>query len=70
MKAFLHYFFGKGENIEFTNFSLAHFLPILVVAVLIYLIYRKREQILTWKYEEKFRYILAMMLIVSEMSYY
>lgn len=43
MKEFLHYFFGKGETIEFTNFSLAHFLPIILVAALIYLIYRKRE---------------------------
>lgn len=70
MKEFLHYFFGKGETIEFTNFSLAHFLPILLVAALIYLIYRKREQILTCKYEEKFRYALAFILIVSEMAYY
>ena len=70
MKAFLRYFFGQGKQIEFTNFSLAHFLPILVAAAVIFLIYRKREQILSSKYEEKYRYILAFMLIVSEMSYY
>lgn len=70
MKEFLRYFFGKGEQIEFINFGLAHFLPILVVAAVIFLIYRKREQILNGKWEEKFRYILAFTLIVSEMSYY
>ena len=43
MKAFLDYFFGAGTEIEFTNFSLAHFLPILVAAGLIFVIYRFRE---------------------------
>ena len=70
MKEFLHYFFGKGEQIEFTYFTLAHFLPILVAVAVIILIYRNREHILNSRFEEKYRYILAFMLIVSEMSYY
>ena len=44
MKDFFKYFFGAGTEIEFTNFSLAHFLPILLVAGLIYLIYRYRNR--------------------------
>lgn len=70
MKAFLRYFFGQGEQVEFTNFGFSHFAPILLAAAVIFLIYRKREQISGCRFEEKFRYILAFMLIVSEMSYY
>lgn len=70
MKDFLIYFFGQGENVEFKNFTLAHFLPILFAGALIYLIYRFRKNISLSKHESKFRYILAFALIISEMSYY
>lgn len=70
MKDFFKYFFGAGTEIEFTNFSLAHFLPILLVAGLIYLIYRYRNRLQGWRHEELMRYILAFALIISEMSYY
>ena len=70
MKDFLIYFFGKGDAIEFTNFSFAHFAPILVAAALIFLIYRKRDTLRSSKYDITIRYVLAFALIVSEMSYY
>ena len=70
MLDFLNYFFGKSESVEFTNFSLAHFLPIIVTAVIIFFIYRFRENIQNMKNEIVFRYILAFTLIISEMSYY
>jgi len=70
MKDFLLYFFGKGETVEFTNFTLAHFLPILLAVGLIFLIGRFRGQIRHWQHEEKLRYALAFLLIISEMSYY
>ena len=70
MLGFLNYFFGKGETVEFTNFTLAHFMPILVVAGIIFLIYRFRRNIRDLKNEMTFRYILAFILISSEMSYY
>lgn len=70
MLDFLNYFFGKSENIEFTNFSLAHFLPIVITAAIIFLIYRFRENIKDMKNEIAFRYIIAFTLIFSEMSYY
>ena len=38
MLEFLKYFFGKGETEEFTNFTLAHFLPILLAVAVIFLI--------------------------------
>ena len=70
MKGFIEYFFGQGEQIEFTNFTLAHFLPILVTVALIYLVWRFRKQIGAFRHESVFRYTLAFILIISEMSYY
>lgn len=70
MLEFLKYFLGKGETEEFTNFTLAHFLPILIAIAMIYLIYRYRENIRGLKHEYVFRYVLAFALIISEMSYY
>ena len=70
MKDFLIYFFGQGESVEFENFTLAHFLPILLAVGVILLIYFLRDKIRGWKCEKSIRYVLAFALIVSEMSYY
>lgn len=70
MLEFLKYFFGKGESAEFTNFTLAHFLPILFTVAVIFFIYRFRKNISKLKNECYFRYVLAFALIISEMSYY
>lgn len=70
MKAFLQYFFGAGTDIEFQNFTFAHFAPIIAVAALIFVIYRCRNSLGGWRHESALRYILAFALIVSEMSYY
>ena len=70
MAEFFCYFFGKGEQVEFTNFSLAHLLPIIVTVLIILCIYFFRRNIRGMKNEQVFRYIIAFALIVSEMSYY
>ena len=70
MKEFIKYFFGAGETEEFTNFTLAHLLPILVAVGVILLSWRYREKLQSWKHETAVRYILAFALICSEMSYY
>ena len=70
MKDFMIYFFGQGTEIEFTNFSLAHFIPIALMAGLIWVIYHFRSQIRTLKKEANLRYILAFALIITEMSYF
>lgn len=70
MKEGLQYFFGAGREIEFANFTLAHFLPILVAVGIIFLIWCFREQLRSCPKEAVFRYILAFALIISEMSYY
>lgn len=70
MKVFLEYFFGVGAEPEFSNFTLAHFAPILIMIGLILLIGRFRDQLGRWKHEKTIRYVLAFALILSEMSYY
>jgi hypothetical integral membrane protein (TIGR02206 family) len=64
------YFFGKGDTVEFKNFTLAHFLPIILAAVGIFFIYRYREKLAASKHEPLFRTILAFTMLVCEMSYY
>lgn len=70
MKEFFKYFFGAGETEEFTNFTLAHILPILMAVAVILLTYRYREKLRSWKHETAVRYVLAFAMIFSEMSYY
>ena len=70
MKDFFGYFFGKGEEPEFTNFTLPHFAPIIVTVVLILLIYRFRDKLRESKHDVTLRYIMAFVLIISDMSYY
>ena len=70
MPEFFQYFFGKGTEVEFTNFTLTHFAPILVMIGLILLIWRFRDKIRQSRHEQVFRYVLAFILIISEMSYY
>ena len=70
MKEFFAYFFGKGTEVEFQNFTLAHFLPILLAAAVIWCIWHFRDKIRTCNKEANFRYVLAFALIVAEMSYF
>lgn len=70
MKETLNYFFGQGNEIEFENFTLAHFAPIIVAAALIFLIYHYRGRLASCKNEPCFRYAIAYIMIIAEMSYY
>lgn len=70
MREFFHYFFGKGEQIEFREFSLAHFLPILLMIAVILLIWRFSDKLRACKNEKAIRFALAFAMIISEMSYF
>ena len=70
MKSFFNYFFGKGEAVEFNNFTFAHFAPILASAGVIFLIFYFRERIAKVAYERTLRYVMAFTMIVCEMSYF
>ena len=70
MKNFLEYFFGAGTEPEFSNFTLPHFAPIIIAALIIFFIYRFRDKISQCKFETNIRYVMAFIMIVSEMSYF
>ena len=63
-------FFGYGEKGNFKYWSLAHFIPIILYGVGIYLIFRYREKLKNWKHEENFRFIFAAVMLLAEMSYF
>ena len=70
MREFFAYFFGKGETVEFKEFSLAHFLPIILMGIVIFLIIKFKDKIREYKNEKTIRMVLAFMLIITEMSYF
>ena len=70
MREFFNYFFGEGKEVEFYNFSLAHFIPILVMIGIIYLIYKKKDVIANSKYEKNIALTIAFFAIICEMSYF
>lgn len=63
-------FFGYSQTQVFEYFSLAHFLPIILLIVGIFLVHRYREKLRNWKYEEAFCTFLGVLLILNECSYY
>ena len=70
MRDLCYYFFGMGTEVEFSLFTFAHFAPILLMLLAIWLTYRYRDTLRDWKYERNLRYVLAFALIISDMSYY
>ena len=63
-------FFGFGEKGNFRYWSFAHFAPIILFGIAIYLLFRYREAIRNWKHEENLRFGLGIAMIICEMSYY
>ena len=70
MKDFFAYCFGAGDQVEFSLFTVAHIAPILWMIGMIFLIRHFADRIRQWKREEMIRYVLAFILIISEMAYY
>ena len=70
MKDFLIYFFGQGTQPEFSLFTPAHFAPIVLLCLTVWLIYRKQDALRQSRHEETLRYILGFLLILCDMSYY
>lgn len=63
-------FFGYGERGDFVPGSIWHFLPLIVIALAIFLIWRFRERLRDWKGERRFRFVFAFVMLVAEMSYF
>ena len=62
MKDFFAYFFGQGNEVEFSLFQFSHFAPILCMIGVIFLIRWQKERIRNWKHEQAIRYVLAFAL--------
>lgn len=63
-------FFGYGAEGDFVPYSLMHFIPIAVIILAIVFIYLKRDSLRSWKYEGRFRYIYAFIMLLSELSFF
>ena len=70
MKDFFLYFFGQGDTVEFHHFSLAHFLPILIMIGIIVLIVFFKDKLKNYKHEERIRIAMAFIMLICEMSYF
>jgi hypothetical integral membrane protein (TIGR02206 family) len=70
VKDFLIYFFGVGSEPEFALFTPAHFAPIALLILAIWLLRKNADRLRRSRYEETFRYILGFALIICDMSYY
>lgn len=63
-------FFGYSEKGNFKYWSIAHFTPIILFAIAVYFIYVYRDKLKNWKHEENFRFFLAVVMLLAEMSYF
>ncbi|MBQ7338081.1 MAG: TIGR02206 family membrane protein [Clostridia bacterium] len=63
-------FFGYGEKGDFAYYSLAHWIPLILLAVSVFLVYRFRGRLRAWKHEETFRFLFAFAMLLAEMSYF
>lgn len=63
-------FFGYGEKGDFSYWSFAHFAPIILFAIAVYLTFRFREKLKSWKHEENFRFFLGAAMLFVEISYF
>lgn len=63
-------FFDHGVEGEFSYFSLAHFMPIIIMLGIIYLLYRYQDKIRNWKHEENVRIIFAAIVLFSDSAYF
>ena len=70
MKEFIQYFFGAGTEVEFENFTFAHFAPIVLAVIVILLIRRFSGQLRNEKWDRRIRFTMAFILIICEMSYF
>ena len=70
LKFFSDGFFGYSNQKDFYMGSIWHILPIVIMIIVIYLIYKYRNQIKNYKNERAVRYILAFVMMIVEMSFF
>ena len=70
VKFFRDGFFGYSSQKDFYMGSIWHILPIVIMIIVIYLIYKYRNQIKNYKHESAVRFILAFVMMIVEMSFF
>ena len=63
-------FFGYGERGDFTYWSLAHFMPIVLMLISLVLLYRFKNKLKEWKFDENFRFIIGALCLFFFAAYY
>lgn len=63
-------FFGYGEKGDFKYWSFAHFAPLILLALGIFLIIWYRKKIANMKKEGTLRFIIGFIMLMVEMSYF
>lgn len=63
-------FFGYAPQKDFHYYSLAHFLPIILLGIAIFLTYRFQDKIRNSKHEENLRFALGATCIFAELFYF
>lgn len=63
-------FFGYAPQKDFYYYSLAHFLPIILLGIAIFLTYRFRDKLRNSKHEENIRFALGATCIFAELFYF
>jgi len=61
-------FFSDTIGIEFTEFGIYHFIPLVIIILGVFLIYLFRDKLKEYKHEKRVRYTLGILGIVSEIS--
>lgn len=63
-------FFGYGQKGDFKIFSLAHFIPVIILVCSIVVLYIFKDKIKNSKYENTIRVTIAFINLMSEFAYY
>lgn len=63
-------FFGFGPPGTFKPYTLMHFIPLIVCAALVFLVWKKRNSIRNMKYEAHLRYVLSFCMFLMEFGFY
>lgn len=63
-------FFDHGSPGELKYFTLPHIIPVLLLVLIVYLIYKYRDNIRNYKNEDNIRLVLAFTMIIADMSYF
>ena len=63
-------FFGYAEKGNFQYYSVAHFVPLAVLVLSVWLVWHFRNRLREWRHEESFRFWFAFAMLLVEMSYF